>query len=112
MQYEKKIQKAILDYLQLYVNRGDAYTIRTASGSIKTEKGRYFKTGKPGCPDITVCYKGLFIGFEVKTQNGIQSKNQKLAQSEIEKAKGYYFVVRSIDDVKNSLETVNETITQ
>jgi len=70
---------------------------------MKTEQGRYFKTGKPGCPDICVCSGGEFIGLEVKTKTGRQSQTQKKAEQEIGQAGGKYYIVRSISDVKEIL---------
>ena len=93
---ENEIQKAILEYLN-YI--GKIYFFRAGSGAIRTENGNYFKSGKVGCPDIVVCYKGKFIGLEVKTEKGKQSDYQKVAEQEIKRAGGKYFMVRSINDV-------------
>jgi len=93
---EKIIQKAILQYLA-YIK--DLYFFRAGSGAIKTEKGGYFKSGKKGCPDIICCYKGKFIGLEVKNEKGKISEYQKQAERDISKAGGEYYIVRSVDDV-------------
>jgi len=50
---EKQIQKQILDYLQGLYSYGVVYFFRSGSGKLKV-KGGYFKTGRNGCPDITV----------------------------------------------------------
>lgn len=94
---ESLIQRAILEYLA-YVK--DIYFFRSNSGSVVTSNGRFFRTGKKGCPDIICCYKGLFIGFEIKNEKGKQSIFQKDAQIDIEKAGGKYYLVRSVDDVE------------
>ena len=93
---EKHIQKSIIDYLSY---RKDLYFIRSGSGLIKTEKGKYFKSGKPGCPDVIVCYKGRFIGLEIKTSKGKQSQIQKITESLIKECGGEYYIVKSLDDV-------------
>ena len=51
----------------------------------------------------------VIIYLEVKTPTGRQSKHQKLFQSRIEDANGFYFVVRSVEDVKKAFEnTLNK----
>jgi len=99
---ESVILKGICDYLS---TRNDVYWFRSAAGAIQTQNGRYFKTGRPGCPDITVCHRdklfpGSYIGIEVKTATGKQSKIQKQAQADIEAAGGRYYICRSVSDVK------------
>jgi len=101
---EREIQKTIIEYLTYLENLGKLYFFRAGSGAIKLDNGRYFKTGKPGLPDIIVLIKGMFIGLEVKTSNGKQSKIQKEAEENIKKNNGYYFIVRSIEDVENILK--------
>lgn len=98
---EKDIQKSILEYLGYQKN---IYFFRASAGAVTTSDGRYFKTGKPGCPDIVVCKDGKFIGLEVKTFNGRQSKKQKIAESDIINAGGEYYIVRSIDDVVDIID--------
>ena len=101
---ESNIQKAILDYLQYQENLSKLWFVRSASGEVNTDTGRRFKTGKKGCPDILLCYRGRFIGLEVKTAKGRQSKAQVEAQKRIEACGGKYYIVRSIDDVIDILE--------
>ena len=96
---EKDIQKAIMDYLQYLENMGKCYVVRTQSGQIFID-GRKFQTGKPGTPDILLCYNGKFYGIEVKRHKGKQSKAQKEAQDRIEKAKGNYILAYSLDDIQ------------
>lgn len=104
-QKESELQKSILSYLQLIENKGELYFLRTGSGLIKTEKGHYFKTGKSGAPDISICYKGYAIYFECKTETGKQSEIQKEAEQKIIKAGGYYFIIRSLEEVVNILNS-------
>jgi hypothetical protein len=97
---EAMIQRAILDYLEWYGKSHKIYAFRSAAGMVKTEQGRMFKTGRPGTPDISVCYKGMYWGIEVKTATGRQSASQKKAEKEILAAGGRYELVRSLDDTK------------
>jgi len=101
---EKMIQKACLDYLEYYAKTHDIYFFRAGSGAVKTQQGRYFKTGKKGCPDICGCVHGIFTGWEIKSAIGRQSADQKTAEKEIKKAGGNYFIIRSLKDLKACLK--------
>jgi hypothetical protein len=55
-----------------------------------------------GWPDITgLKHGGRFIGVECKTAKGRQSEDQKQYQSLIESRGGIYFLVRSLEDLKD-----------
>lgn len=106
---ESVIQRACLDYLGWYSKSHKIYFFRSAAGHVALENGRYFKSGKPGVPDITVCAPrkqsdgsmvGVFYGIEVKTKTGRQSALQKQAEEEIVAAGGRYFIVRSLSELK------------
>lgn len=104
---ENQIQKSIIDYLSYKKN---IYFFRAGSGAIKTEKGNFFKSGKAGCPDIVMSYYGQFVGLEVKTQTGKQRDTQIEAEKQIKKSGGFYYIVRSIDDVIASLKDVDDKL--
>jgi len=53
---------------------------------------------EPGLPDIIVIAYGFFAGIEVKAGKDKQSDDQKHRQSEIERAKGVYFLAHSTDE--------------
>ena len=97
---EQTIQRAVMDYLTMIEARCKLYWFRSASGAVQTASGRFFKSGKPGVPDISVIFKGQFIGLEIKTATGRQSSAQKKAQAEIERSGGKYYIVRSLADIK------------
>ena len=63
--------------------------------------------GRSGCPDILVCYKGLFMAFETKAPGKIKnvSANQEREIAAILSANGLACVVDDVDQVK---ETINE----
>jgi len=100
---EAMIQKGVLDFLELFSRTKPVYYFRAGAGAVKTEQGRFFKTGRAGLPDIIVLYMGRMIGLEVKTATGKQSQGQKQAQEDIVNAGGEYHVIRSIADVKKVL---------
>ena len=105
MKLEKQIQREVIDYLQWLENMGIVYFMRTQSGMIpitgKTGKvNRMFKTGKVGAPDITCCWKGKFVGIEIKAEKGKQTDAQIEAQTRIEEAGGLYFLVRDVGELR------------
>jgi Holliday junction resolvase len=104
---ETPIQNKILKFLE---NKSNTYTVRVGSGAIKTQWGGYFKTGKRGCPDIICCYRGFFVGIEVKAEKGKQSQEQKDTEKQIKQIGGYYFVARSVDDVKINIDLIDKQI--
>ena len=65
--------------------------------------------GTSGIPDIIVCYKGKFVAFEVKTENGKLSKLQEVTIRKIQSAQGLTFKVTSLDEVKTILKEVMPT---
>jgi len=68
----------------------------------------YFKThGEPaGIPDIILCVKGKFVGFELKTYEGRTSKLQEIQGQRIQKAGGYFFIVRSSQEAEEILRKI------
>lgn len=91
---EKDIQKKIIEYL-------------------KSENIFHFKTialNKNGIPDIFCIYEGKPIFFEVKTLTGKTSKIQDYQIDRIRKSGGEAIIVRSLEDVKMFLNSVNKTL--
>ena len=98
---EKHIQNAILDYLAYK----KIFHYRQNSGAFQTQGGGYMRTASVnGLPDIVVIKDGIYIGLEVKTATGTQSKEQREIQNRVTAAGGLYFVVRSLDDVRKIFE--------
>ena len=67
--------------------------------------------GRVGCPDILVCYKGLFMAFETKAPGKIKNvtPNQEREINDIKSAYGLALVV---DDVEQVKEAINAKIIQ
>lgn len=63
----------------------------------KEHGGHY---GTSGVPDIICCYKGRFLGLEVKLPSGRLTELQKRAIEKINRAGGIACRVESVDDVK------------
>ena len=80
---EQKIQKKILDFLE---SRG-CYAVNIVEAS------------KAGIPDILACLPcGHFIGIEVKKNNGVLSKLQKVNIRKIQRANGIAFAHYGYDE--------------
>lgn len=62
--------------------------------------------GTAGIPDIICCYRGRFIGFEVKTDVGEPTKLQLSAIRKIKAAGGNALVVRSVEEARAVIEDV------
>ena len=93
---EQKIQRQILNYLESI----GAYSVKIIAAT------------KAGIPDILACYKGIFLGIEVKTPETKYnvSELQKYNLSQIEKAGGYTAVVWSIEQVSDLIELVESSL--
>lgn len=61
---------------------------------------------QPGIPDIVACVNGKFVGIEVKRPGAKneQSEVQKVHEYNINRAKGIYLLVDSLDEVKRNLD--------
>jgi hypothetical protein len=70
-----------------------------ATGAIKGKNGHYQKYGLVGSADILgISTSGRFIGVEVKTGSGRQTKEQLNFQRIVEKNNGLYVLIRSTSD--------------
>lgn len=64
--------------------------------------------GTSGIPDIICCYRGRFLGFEVKTETGKPTRLQQAVIRKINRAGGTALIVRSLEDVKAALADIDE----
>lgn len=92
---EGKVKKKVKEYLK---EIGAWYYMPVSNGM-----------GRVGCPDILVCYKGLFMAFETKAPGKIKNvtANQEREIRDIVSANGLALVV---DDVEQVKEAINDKI--
>ncbi len=92
---EGKVKKKVKEYLK---DIGAWYYMPVSNGM-----------GRVGCPDILVCYKGLFMAFETKAPGKIKNvtPNQQREIDDIQRANGLAHVV---DDVEQVKEIINAKI--
>jgi len=101
---EAMIQRACLDWLNMFKKKHNIVFFRANSGAFKTAQGRYVKTGTPGLADICVIFDGTFYGVEIKTAIGKMSEAQKRFKKNIEAAGGRYVLCRSVGDLREIFE--------
>jgi len=90
----------------------------TPEGKVKAKVKSYLKEigawyympvsngmGRVGCPDILVCYKGLFMAFETKAPGKIKNvtPNQEREIGDIIRANGLALVVDDVEQVKEAI---------
>ena len=64
--------------------------------------------GTNGVPDIICCYKGRFLGLEVKLPTGALTELQKRAIEKINRAGGIASRVECVSDVQKIIAKVDE----
>ena len=97
---EADIQLVICEYLAL---KRYFFWRQNNTPVFDSNRGQYRRMPKYamyGIPDIILIYQGNFIGLEVKGKRGQQSDNQKEFERRCKRVGGYYYVVRSLEDVK------------
>ena len=95
---EGKVKKKVKEYLQ---SIGAWYYMPVSNGM-----------GRVGCPDILVCYKGLFMAFETKAPGKIKNvtANQQREIDGIQRANGLAHVVDDVEQVKSLLDTFERNL--
>ena len=63
--------------------------------------------GTSGIPDLICCYKGRFLGLEVKLPGGKLTELQKRTLDKVNAARGIARRVESVDDVKAIIAQVD-----
>lgn len=63
--------------------------------------------GTSGVPDIICCYRGRFLGLEVKLPSGKLTELQKRAIEKINRAGGIACRVESVEDVRAIIARVD-----
>lgn len=91
----------------------EARLVKKIQAYIKGAGGRSFKIHgegtyqEAGIPDLLVCYKGWFIGIEVKQPGEQASPKQRSVLKSIDAAGGLTAVVDSLEEVVNLLSKLN-----
>jgi len=103
---ERDIQKQCIDYLLLK----NILITRHTPTRLFNNKGIVAHARVPkwelGVGDIICCVKGKYVELEIKNEKGVLSDYQKIRRNHVIDAYGYYFVIRSPDDLIKALEEV------
>jgi hypothetical protein len=101
---ESELEKICINYVSSYSTI--AWWKVKAGGQKHSFGGKSFfkKSTIPGFPDLLLCIQGKFIGIELKSDIGRQSDVQKICQQRIENSCGLYYIVRSINELKQIVE--------
>jgi len=103
-------EQDLVDDCKTLLKRGGFYHWRQNSGKAFIE-GRWVTfTDKNGLPDITLIYKSVYIGLELKLPKGKLTKHQKVTLPEFIENKVQFFFIESIIDLFEVLENVQENI--
>jgi hypothetical protein len=99
---ENQVLAAVANYLKL---RG-VFFWRTNNIPVYDKTRGAFRSmpefSRKGVPDIIAIVKGQFVGLEMKRPDGRQSADQKQFEEDVVKAGGRYFVIKSIDDIRDA----------
>lgn len=87
-------EKSIENKIKKYLESKGAYYFK--------HHGNQFS--QVGVPDIIVCFKGRFIGIEVKNETGKTSPLQDINLKMINNAGGIGIVARKVEDVSKIME--------
>ena len=79
---------------------------------IKSKGGYVLKTHvssfqRQGEPDVTVCYKGRYLAFELKVKGNKPTKLQEHKMCEIRRAGGIAMVARTLKEVEEALDEIS-----
>lgn len=68
--------------------------------------------GKAGCPDVLICWQGIFVAIEVKSDTGEASAMQMMNLRLIQRAGGIAVLLRGYDleRLEAMLEAVNKKL--
>lgn len=89
-------EKSIENRIKAYLKSVGAYCVKY--------HGNQFS--QVGVPDLLVCYKGHFLGIEVKNETGKTSPLQDVNIQMICRAGGTSIVARSVEDVRKVIDNI------
>lgn len=103
-------EQDLVDDCRKILERGGFYSWRQNSGKAFID-GRWvhFST-KNGLPDITLFYKGVYIGLELKLPKGRLTKHQKETLPEFILNRIHFFIIENVVDLFEALESIKNNI--
>jgi hypothetical protein len=106
---ESELELAICHFLR--INRVFFWK-QPNRGYFDPRLGRYKRDLNPytvkGVPDLILIMAGHFVGWEIKTEKGRQSPDQKEFEERVKNAGAFYFVIRSVEEAETTLKLLDD----
>lgn len=106
--YDK--EQDLVEDCKTLLKRVGYYFWRQNSGKMFNGKQWVHFTDKNGLPDITLIYKSVYIGLELKLPHGYLTKHQKETLPEFIENKTHFFIIENVIDLFESLEKIQDNI--
>jgi superfamily II DNA or RNA helicase len=103
-------EQDLVDDCKKILKRAGYYIWRQNSGKANINGRWVHFTDKNGIPDITLIYKSIYIGLELKLPKGRLTRYQKLTLPEFKAEKIHFFIIENVIDLFESLENIKENI--
>lgn len=110
---ENQIETQICDFIH-YSYKEIFFWKQPNGGYYDAKTGRFRRQKSPfaipGVSDLLLVWRGRLIAMECKSEVGKQSDDQKTFEEKMVGAGGFYFLVRSIQDVEKALDFVYKSL--
>jgi hypothetical protein len=111
--YKDKVYKKeqdLVDDCKTLLKRAGYYIWRQNSGKMYKD-GRWIHfTDRNGLPDITLIYKSVYIGLELKLPKGRLTPGQQKTLTEFVMNNTHFFIIENIIDLFEALEKIQDNI--
>ena len=94
-----KSEAKIMKEVRIFLTKNGIYWSNLPAGSPGHKKGD---------PDTIACINGRYVAMEGKKRTGQQSARQKEVGQLIRDSGGIYAIIRSIDDVKDIIRSIEK----
>ena len=91
-------ESALVKRVKAYLRSRGAYVVKTCPPMEK------------GTPDLLVCYRGVFLGIELKAEGEGPTELQKLRLAAIRKAGGVGFWTDDLGAVRLTIDTIDDIL--
>jgi len=105
-----KKEQDLVDDCKTILKRAGFYIWRQNSGKANIQGRWVVFTDRNGLPDITVIYKSVYIGLELKLPHGRLTDGQKKTLPEFVQNKTAFFIIENVIDLFNALEVIKNSI--
>ena len=103
-------EQGLVDDCKTILKRAGFYVWRQNSGKANIQGRWVVFTDRNGLPDITVIYKSVYVGLELKLPHGSLTDGQKKTLPELVQNKTAFFIIENIIDLFNAMELIKNSI--